>query len=41
MAEKLKESILITMELRLLTATFRFKDIHVAYAQGTKGSASR
>lgn len=33
MAEKLKESVLITMELKLLQATFRFKDIHLAYAR--------
>jgi len=29
------------MELRLLTATFRFKDIHVAFAKGTKVSTNR
>lgn len=33
MAEKLKESILITMELKLLQGTFRFKDIHLNYAK--------
>lgn len=33
MAEKLKESMLVTLELKLLRATFRFKDIHLAYAR--------
>lgn len=35
MAEKLKESILITMELRLLTSTFRFKDVHLTFARAS------
>lgn len=39
-AEKLKESILITMELKLLQATFRFKDIHLSYAKKTSKDAS-
>jgi hypothetical protein len=34
-AEKLKESILIAMELKLLQATFRFKDLHLTYSKRT------
>lgn len=33
MAEKFKESVLIAIELKLLTATFKFKDIHLTYAK--------
>lgn len=32
-AEKLKESILIAMELKLLKATFYFKDIHLFHTK--------
>jgi hypothetical protein len=34
-AEKLKESILIAMELKLLQASFRFKDLHLTHSKRT------
>lgn len=38
-AEKLKESILIAMELKLLQASFRFKDLHLTHSKRTAKEA--